>query len=243
MAKRSIKVALEWAEEIGFPLTTSYVLGRSCWLNSLLNNFEATRAQAEKLLVISQRHRFSSFEHSGIFFLNFAKVQAGNMDGSEIERMFQAIEEYYAMGTILNRTAMLVFFADACRKTENPKRGLAVLNESISLGEKTGELWFQAEACRMKGELLAQIAGQAEYGRGSYSESENCFLRAYEIARSQEAKSLQLRAAISLLKLSQKIGNPNQTRLMLLEVFQDFKEGFNTPDLIEAASLLNELTR
>jgi adenylate cyclase len=86
---------------------------------------------------------------------------------------------------------------------------------------------------------LAQQAKQAEHGKASYDESESCFYRAYEIAKSQKARSLELRAAISLFRLSEKSGNPDRARQVLGEVYQGFVEGLNTPDLIEAETLLN----
>jgi tetratricopeptide (TPR) repeat protein len=232
----STQEALKRAEEINVPLTTCYVLSRSCWLYMQMDDFDATRAWAEKLLRTSQEHRFKSFELVATFYIHAVQVQAGEWVGDELDRMYKIMEAFQAMGTILNRTAWLVSFAETCATLQKTEWGLAATNESINLGDQTGELWIQAEAYRLKGELLIQ---QASNEKASYAEAESCFLRAYEIARSQAARSLELRAAISLLRLNKKNGNPDRARQMLEKVYRRFEEGLHTPDLIEARRLLN----
>ena len=239
MAKRTIEEAFAWGKEVNIPFTNCYVLGRSCWLYSQLDDWKMTRNHAETLLRISREHLFRIFEQSATFYIHYLNVQAGFVNDKEIERMYQAMEAYSATGTILNRTSWLVLFAEACTKTNHTESGLTAISEAISLGEKTGELWVQAEAYRLKGELFAQQAGGADRGQVAYAEAEECLLRAIEIARSQAARSLELRAAISLVRLSECFGNPDHARQILMDCYQSFTEGFNTPDLIEARTLLN----
>jgi class 3 adenylate cyclase/tetratricopeptide (TPR) repeat protein len=238
-AHRSIKEAFRWAEEIKIPFASCYVLGRSCWLYTQLDDLKAVRSQAERLLKITKEHRFKSFEPTANFFKNLAKVQSGVMDGSEIEQMHQAMEEILAMGTILNRTQFLTLFGDACAITEKTELGLKAIDEAIILGLKTGELWLQAEAYRLKGDLLAQQAQKEAVTKASYDDSEKYLWRAYEIARSQGSLSLELRAVISLFKLGKKKGISHPARQMLKEVYVRFEEGFNTRDLIEAEKIFS----
>jgi len=88
---------------------------------------------------------------------------------------------------------------------------------------------------RLKGELLL-LPG------GSESEAEECFNQALEVARRQSTRSLELRTAMSLARLWQKQGKPTEARELLAEIYGWFTEGFDTPDLIDAKSLLEELS-
>ncbi len=234
-ALASTQEALKRADEVNVPLTTCYVLSRSCWLYMQLHDFEATRAQAEELLRISQENRIKSFEPGARIYIHAARLQAGETVGDQLERMYQEIEVFKAMGTILNRTAWLVIFAETCARIGQTERGLAAASEAISLGEKTGELWLQAEAYRLKGELSIRHKANDKV---SYTEAESCFLSACEIARSQAARSLELRAGVSLLRLAMLEVDPEPARQRLFEIYSDFEEGLDTLDLIEARRLL-----
>ncbi len=101
--------------------------------------------------------------------------------------------------------------------------------------EKTGFRLFEAELCRLQGELLLVRAVPDVPG------AETCFQRALDLARSQLAKSLQLRAAMSLSRLWQQHGKQEEARRLLKEIYGWFAEGLDTPDLQEAKALLEEL--
>jgi predicted ATPase len=94
--------------------------------------------------------------------------------------------------------------------------------------EATEERWWEAELYRLKGELLLRLP------RPDLSQATSCFHQALEVARSQQAKSLELRAALSLSRLWQQHGKRGQARQLLSEVYSGFTEGFETPDLQEA---------
>ena len=124
---------------------------------------------------------------------------------------------------------------EAYNKIEQPQEGLAVLAEAQALIEKTGERYYEAELERLKGELmLVQFPDDA-------AEAETCFHKALEIARGQQAKSLELRTAMSLARLWQRQGKEGDARQLLNDVFVWFTEGFDTADLREARALLDEL--
>src|SRR5262249_51794688 len=116
-----------------------------------------------------------------------------------------------------------------------PEAGLAALAEALTLVETTGERWYEAEIYRLKGALLVQqnTANQAE--------AETCFHHALDIARNQQAKSFELRAATSLARLWQQQGKRQEAHGLLAPVYQWFTEGFDTADLKEAKALLDEL--
>ena len=94
---------------------------------------------------------------------------------------------------------------------------------------------YEAELCRLKGELLLQQA------TGSDGEAETCFRQALDIARRQQAKSLELRAAVSLSRLWRYQGKRAEAYDLLAPIYSWFTEGFDTADLQEAKALLEEL--
>jgi predicted ATPase len=110
--------------------------------------------------------------------------------------------------------------------------------------DKTGERWYEAELYRLKGELLLAQESKSQKANGKSQkseEAEDCFLKAIEIAQRQQAKSLELRAVMSLSRLWQQQGKYHEARNTLSDIYNWFTEGFDTKDLQEAKTLLAEL--
>ena len=101
--------------------------------------------------------------------------------------------------------------------------------------EATEERWWEAEVYRLQGELLLQLPSR------DVPQAEACFQQALDVARRQQAKALELRAALSLARLWQEQGQPTAARQLLAESYGWFTEGFDTADLQEAQALLQEL--
>jgi predicted ATPase len=101
--------------------------------------------------------------------------------------------------------------------------------------EQQEERWWEAEVCRLRGILLLRQPGTSQ------AEAETWLQRALDVARRQEAKSLELRAAMSLARLWQQQGKRAEGHALLAPVYGWFTEGFDTPDLQEAKALLGEL--
>jgi len=117
--------------------------------------------------------------------------------------------------------------------------GLTAVAEALVAVDKSGERMCEAELYRLKGELSLK----SRQVRSPESEAEECFLKAIEIARRQSAKSLELRAVMSLSQLWQQQGRKEDARQMLAEIYGWFTEGFDTKDLQEARALLEGLER
>src|SRR5439155_27133730 len=126
--------------------------------------------------------------------------------------------------------------AEVHRSLVQPEAGLAALREALPLVEQTGERYYAAELHRLKGELLLQQAAS------EVSHAETCFQQALDIARRQQAKSLELRAAMSLGRLWQQQGKRQEARALLAGVYNWFTEGFDTADLQEAKALLHAVS-
>jgi predicted ATPase len=118
------------------------------------------------------------------------------------------------------------------------------LSEALTLVNRTGERFYEAELYRLKGELTLQklsvISSQLSVP-STQAEAEECFLKAIKVARQQHAKSLELRAAMSLARLWRHQGKQSEAHKLLAEVYNWFTEGFDTKDLQEAKALLESL--
>src|SRR4030095_14227817 len=137
------------------------------------------------------------------------------------------------------RSYQLTLLAEAYEKAEQAEDGLAALAEARTVVDKSGERWYEAELYRLKGQLTLQSKVQGPNSK--VQEAEACFLKAIDIARKQQAKSLELRAAASLARLRQLQGKRAETHQMLSEIYNWFTEGFDTKDLQEAKALLADL--
>jgi predicted ATPase len=118
------------------------------------------------------------------------------------------------------------------------EEGLAVVAEALDVIEATGDRVYEAELQRLRGELLLRRA--AGEGQPLRAEAEACLRRALDVARRQGAKSLELRAALSLARLLRGRGERAEGRRLLAETFGWFTEGWDTPDLRAAREFLEE---
>ena len=149
--------------------------------------------------------------------------------------------------------------AEAYGKVEQTEKGLTVLAEALATADTTGERFYEAELYRLKGELTLQSKispGQVKTSQDkseitnsqplapnpqAEAEAEGCFQQALDVARRQEAKSLELRAAMSLSRLWQQQGKRQEAYDLLAPIYHWFTEGFDTADLQDARALLAEL--
>jgi len=146
------------------------------------------------------------------------------------------------------RPYFLALLADACMTAGSPAEGLVAVEEALATALKTGERFYEAELYRLKGELLgrrepgepraALIPGHALGGPGS---PEECLVKAIEVARRQGARSLELRAVVSVSRVWREHGREATARRTLVDACSGFTEGRDTVDLREAQALLNAM--
>ena len=150
--------------------------------------------------------------------------------------MRQGMAAWHTTGAEVDRPYFLALQAEAYGKGDQIEEALRVLLEALALVHRFGDRYWEAELHRLKGETLLS---QAMPDKG---QAETCFHQALDIARSQQAKSLELRAAMSLSHLWQQQGKRAEAYQLLAETYGWFTEGFDTTDLQEARALLAELT-
>jgi predicted ATPase len=125
--------------------------------------------------------------------------------------------------------------ADVAGHLDQTEDGLQALAEAHTLVEQHEERWWEAEVCRLRGVLLLRQPGTPP------AEAQAWLQRALDVARRQEAKALELRAAVSLSRLWQQQGKQAEARALLAPIYGWFTEGFDTADLQEAKALLQAL--
>ena len=163
-----------------------------------------------------------------------ALVELGPVaDGGETLR--RGIAGYQAAGAILMQTHLLSLLASACGKAGQPREGLATLQQVRELIASNGESFWEAEVLRLTGDLLKMDGAAA-------ADVESSYQQAIDTARRQQAKSLELRATTSLARSWQQHDRCAEGRTRLAAVYEWFTEGFETVDLREARTLLDELS-
>lgn len=202
-AARCSQEACEFAEALNVPMTSCYALARNCWQLAFGGEIEATWSQTRKLHQVARQHGFRNFELAAVFFHHWANALTGHATTRTIHQMHQTMEAYQSLGTVLNRSNFLILFAQACAKGGQIERGLTALDKAIAFGEKTGERWFDAEAWRLKGELLVQLAMDAPQPAVIFDQAEECIRTACQVASQQSAGMIERRAAASQERLRQ----------------------------------------
>jgi len=156
-------------------------------------------------------------------------------DEMGVVQIRQGIAAWRATGAALHVPYLCTLLVDVAAHLGSIEEGLQALAEAHTLVEQHEERWWEAEIHRLRGILLQrQTIPQPE-------EAEACFQRALEVARRQQTKSLELRAAMSLARLWQQQGRRAEAHELLASVYGWFTEGFDTLDLQEAKALLDAL--
>ena len=149
----------------------------------------------------------------------------------------QGLDVYRASGSELFSCYFLALLADAHGRAGQAATGLRFAADALDRTERTGVRWNEAELYRLRGELLLALPEPDQ------SEAEACFRQALAVAREQDARMWELRAATSLGQLWREQGKGAEARDLLAPIHGWFSEGFATPDLIEAKALLDDLRR
>jgi len=176
-------------------------------------------------------------------------VQGQRAEG--LAQMRRGLADSRATGAEAELTYYLAFLAEAHGRAGQVEEGLSLLADALAQVGKSGERVHEAELYRLKGELSLQsrvLGPESENPNTQHptpstqAEAEACFHKAIEVARKQQAKSLELRAVMSLSRLWQSQGKREEARQLLAELYGWFTEGFDTVDLKEAKALLEELS-
>jgi TOMM system kinase/cyclase fusion protein len=226
--------ALTLAQQSAHPFSLSYALGHAAIVHQFRREMHAVQERAEAVISLATDQGFPHWRAQGAILRGWTLAQQGQAQAG-IEQIHQGLRAFRAAGAENFRPYFLALLAEAQGAIGQPEAGLTVLTEALTLTETTGERWYEAELYRLKGELLLQ------QNSDNQAEAESAFHHALEIARTQQAKSFELRAATSLARLWQQQGKRQEAHNLLAPVYHWFTEGFDTADLKDAKALLDEL--
>jgi class 3 adenylate cyclase/predicted ATPase len=227
--------ALAAAEARGHPLSMTQAPCAWAVHAQLRREPEKACEMAQRTAAVAQEHGFTRIFYAGIGRAVGHWATAMLVPDAGIARMRAEIESLRSIGIQMFRPYYLALLGECCRQVGAVDEGLSVLEEAQTTADCTGEHWWDAELYRLKGELLLSQSRQ------NRSEAETCFDRALAVAHSQNAKSLELRAAMSMARLWRDQSKRNEAHDLLAPVYGWFTEGFDTLDLKEAKALLDEL--
>jgi predicted ATPase len=235
--------ALTLAQELAHPYSLVGALFFAAWLHQLCREWPLTHERAEAAITLGAEQGFAHPVAGATIFRGCALAERNPEPGAGqghveagMAQMQQGLAAWRATGAAVLRPYGLALLAKASAKLGQPEEGLSLLAEALAVTNDTGEHRWEAELHRLKGELL--LAHSAEHD----TEAETCFRQALDIARCQQAKSWELRAAMSLSRLWQRQGKRDEAHELLAPVYGWFTEGFDTADLQEAKALLEELS-
>jgi predicted ATPase len=266
--------ALRLAQEVAHPFSLAHALNFTAGVHLFRGEKQAAQERVETLIRLSSEQGFLYFLGWGTFMRGWALAEQGQ--GEEgIVQIRQGMDACQTTGAEGMTSLYFTSLAKAYGEKAQVREGLTVIAEALALVDKIGERYCEAELYRLKGELLLTQEGKEASQKAKVKaqkskietdprplppdhqgEAEACFLKAIEIAQKQQAKSLELRAVMSLARLRQQQAMQGESRntnhesrirldeahRILSEVYNWFTEGFDTKDLQEAKALLESLS-
>jgi predicted ATPase len=233
-AVASMQAALALAQQLAHPMSLTVALYSSAMLCHLRREALLAQAQAEAATTIATDQGFPEHVARATPLRGWALAASGQREEG-IAQIHQGLAAYQMTGTMAFRPYYLAVLAEASAQVGQTTEGLGALAEALATLATSWARWWEAELHRLRGELLLQ------HTEAQPEEAEACFQQALDVARRQQAKSLELRAAMSLARLWQQQGKRQEAHDLLAEVYGWFTEGLDTADLQEAKALLAEL--
>ena len=225
--------AIEHARDLGHVMTLCYGLNFHALRAAMARYPQAALNHARACMTLASEHKIVAFDDHNRVVLGWASILLGDVESGmrDLKSGFELQEE---SGERIFQTLMLGLRAEAYLDVGDWSTAEDTLVRAIQIIEKSGERWYEAEIRRLHGEL--------HITQGSLSQGEATLRGAIDVARRLGEKSLELRSATSLARFWQGQGKEGDARDLLTPVYDWFTEGFDTPDLHDAKTLLETLS-
>ena len=230
MSRRAIALA----QELSHPYSLALAFAYAAMLHQFRREPGAVGKRAAAAMALCVEHKFAYYMAWATILQGWVLSESADREDG-ITQMQQGLEALQATGASVRKPYYLTLLAEAYGQSGRAKDGLVLLHEALMAARETGEVWREAELHRLQGELLLRLAVPDP------SQAASCFHQALTIAQRQDAKALELRAAMSMSRLWQQQDKHDAARTVLADVSHWFTEGLDTPDLQEARTLLAEL--
>jgi DNA-binding SARP family transcriptional activator len=225
--------ALRLARQLEQPFSQAIAAAYLALLQQLRADPATFRGQAKEALELATTFKATYYRQWSAILVAYAET-LDRPEATGLKHLRSAIESFKETGARLRLPYYFALLADAQLRAHEADAGLDVVDEALSRSRETNERWWDAELHRLRAELL--LCGGAET-----TEAEVVLRHALEIARGQQAKSLELRAALALARLWAGSGRTAEARDLLAPAYAWFTEGLETPDLQAARALLSSL--
>jgi class 3 adenylate cyclase/predicted ATPase len=248
-ARRQSAATLALAHELAHPFSQAAAVCLAALLQQYCRDVPLVRTHTAAAIALCQTHGFAQYLAQAQWAHGWAVAAQGRAEAG-LAQMYQGLVADQATGAALTRPYALGRLAEIYAQHGQPEAGLPALVEGLAMIHGFGAYWYEAELHRLHGALLVQAGAKATAEPGTPpaasrawpgEEAEAHLYRAWSIARHQEAKALELRAAMSLARLWQQQGKRAEARTLLAPIYNWFTEGFDTLDLQEARALLEAL--
>ena len=236
-ALRRSQDALTLAQALGHPYSLAQVLLWTAFLHQFRQERALSQDRAAELITLCTAQGFTQWLAAGTIHRGWALATQGQ-GAYGVAQIRQGLDAVHATGARVGQPYQLALLAEASWNIGQLDEGLQALAEAFAAVHSSGGYWYEAELYRLKGELLLA----QENTRQTWVDTETCFHQALAVARRQQAKSFELRAAMSLARLWQQQGKQAEAHELLASIYGWFTEGFDTADLQEAKALLEALT-
>jgi predicted ATPase len=232
-ALADIESALKDGREIDHGPSLMYALHRAAVSNMQLGYYAAASKHADELVTFATQKGVGFWKSFGVLDQSVASAALGN-SADAVQKIASAIGAHRSMGSTVNLPEYLVYLANAHAQLGQIDDAWRCIDEATTM-EASGEKWYEAEVNRVAGEIALKAS------KPDAAKAQACFERSLAIARKQQAKSLELRAAMSMARLWRDQGKRDEARELLAPVYGWFTEGFDTRDLKEAKASLDQL--
>jgi predicted ATPase len=226
--------ALALAQALSHPFSLAYVRCYAAFVSQFRRDVSAVHEHAEAAVALATEQGFPQWAAIGTSVRGWALAMQGQREEGRAQ-VHRGNAVFRAIGAALQVPYFCTLLAEVCDQLGHTEEGLQLLAEAHTLVEQHEERYWEAEVYRLRGTLLLRQPGMPQ------AEAEAWLQRALDAARRQEAKSLELRAAMSLARLWKQLGKRADAYDLLAPVYNWFTEGFDTPDLQEAGALMEEL--
>jgi predicted ATPase len=235
-ARQRAEEGITLAQKLNHPYTLAYTLFHNGLLQMWLRNPELAHERGQAVLNLAEGHGFHIWSATGTCLRGAALVAMGSIEMG-LAIVEKGIEAYRGLKTPPVFWPLLLYLcAGAYGAASRPEKGLVLMKEAIEFETAGSSKALVSEFLILQGELLLALSS------ANAMEAESCFQEAVYAARAGHASMLELRAALRLSRLWHEQGKTEQARRVLSEAYTKMTEGFTTPDLKEAQTLLAELS-
>ena len=234
-AGRESERAIALAEHLKHPFSIALAVSFATWLKQFCGRVDRVKELAARSIAHCNEHGFPFWIGWDQVLIGWARSHDAAASKESVEFMHKGLSYWQEKGSNLGCGYFFCLIAETHLRFGEQSQAMDALARSQAFMQETGERYYDAERCRLNGELAASMQADS-------ASAERHFLQAVEIARGQRARSLELRAVTSLAKLWQGTPKAAEARAMLANTLDGFEEGGDLPDLIAGRELMNTLS-